>query len=62
MIVQAMDAFKSPCEAEWSIRADTRVPAYIAKRRRAPMNARIRFVLCGFLFFMRIILYILVRL
>lgn len=62
MMVQAMEAFKSPFVAEWSMSAKTKVSAYMAKSRNAPNAAKIRLILPDFLFFMRIILYILIRL
>lgn len=56
-MVQAMDAFKRPIVCERSVRANTRVLAYMQNRRTAPAKARIRFA-----FFIRIILYIQSRL
>lgn len=42
-MVQAMDAFKRPIVCERSVRANTRVLAYMQNRRTAPAKARIRF-------------------
>ena len=56
-MVQAMDAFKRPIVCEWSVRANTRVLAYMQNSRTAPAKASIRFT-----FFIRIILYIQSRL
>lgn len=42
-MVQAMDAFKRPIVCEWSVRANTRVLAYMQNSRTAPAKASIRF-------------------